>query len=303
MNSNLIPPYQNYQIPNSGNPNNNFSSIVTGSNRLQNMNASNLTDSFSNVKSVIQNPDYRNGDNMMHNNIKKELLKEVVQEYQLFIDSKDRDKDVYTNPFSFILTFSPQGDSMEKNSLGVNTLIKGDPRPHISIDFKNVKYLRIDNLILPQYIEFLKQEPVVDKIKVINKLNNNVFDIEAIYSKIMGIKGYVNKSQIVSSDLQTELTILNGTHNIFDIDSNHQYYFDTTVNKWFVYTHNKANTLYNDKYIILRIKELETTNLGTNTAIDNAFGIIYPDKIRSSFFTKEMFILQIKFGKILDWDQ
>ena len=285
--NNRFPPYQSYQNTNrTGNPKEHFKSLIYGSNNLQNLGASNISNSYANVNSVIQQPNYKNTGNIMHNNIKDETLKEIIQEYQLFIDSKDRNKDTFPNPFSFVLTFNPLGNRTETCwENGTSKVINGDPHPHISVDFKNVKYIRIDNLILPQYINYDKKELSVNNIKIVNNITNTIVDIENIYSEIVSDNNYASKDDIKTQDLHDYInTNYKTNHSIYDISTNYKYYLDINENKWFVYIHNTSDTLYNDKYIVLKIKELESNNLGTNHIIDDAFGIIYPDKIRSRFF-------------------
>jgi len=70
----------------------------------------------------------------------------------------DRDIDTYPDPFNFTVKFNPSSSSIlrtEVNKNGVkqtvNEKFRGAPRPHITKEFRNVKYIKLDNVVLPQF--------------------------------------------------------------------------------------------------------------------------------------------------------
>jgi hypothetical protein len=94
----------------------------------------NINKAFSNNKEVIGKPDFTNRGNMMHNNMGDSLKDKIITEYKLHINSKDRDTTTYPSPFHFKLQFgSTQSFSINKK-------------------FTQVKYITIDNLILPKNV-------------------------------------------------------------------------------------------------------------------------------------------------------
>ena len=74
----------------------------------------------------------------VHNNQMSAVIEEVIN-YKLMIDGKNRDSTYYPNPFCFNVTMGRSGNSIT---------------PHLDQSFKNVKYVKINYLILPRYIVY-----------------------------------------------------------------------------------------------------------------------------------------------------
>lgn len=149
-----------------GNPFANFNSITTN-NMPQNGGPNNFNKAFVVNQPMIEKMDYRNKNNLLQNNVNEDTLLEQVIEYFINIDSADRSMVAYPNPFKFTLTFGGMGPVAERktfvkknfNVAGTVNASKyeskkinyeGTPGPVINREFKNVKYLRIDYLILPK---------------------------------------------------------------------------------------------------------------------------------------------------------
>lgn len=115
----------------SGNPNANFNYMTPNTNYMMNNQIANFKDSYSQNNPLIEKQDYRNQNNMLHNNVGNNLLAENVVEYSIHMDSIDRDLSLYPNQFKFSVHFN---DTM---------------KPCIDKKFKNIKYIRLENLILP----------------------------------------------------------------------------------------------------------------------------------------------------------
>lgn len=158
---------QRFNKPTSGgNPFGNFNSITTN-NMPVNNGPNNFNSAFQVNTPFIEKADFRNKNTLLHNNVNENLLLEQIIEYNLNIDSKDRSLVAYPNPFDFTVTFGGHGSVVENKtvlkktplSLGAvneskyeskKIVYEGTPGPVINKRFKNVKYLRLDYVILPK---------------------------------------------------------------------------------------------------------------------------------------------------------
>jgi hypothetical protein len=153
---------------NTGNPVGRFNPMTT--NAEYNTNATNFTQAFEQNNPLIEKIDYVNHNKVLHNNIGDNVLDEHVVEYKLHIDSLDRDIRYYPNPFSFIVKFNPEADTIvqteeyisyknkNKGTHIVETKFRGPPTPHINKQFKNIKYVKLESIILPQYGQIKEDE-------------------------------------------------------------------------------------------------------------------------------------------------
>ena len=140
--SNIIPNVNYIDI------NDNFNSITTNS--LLSNNQFNFNKAFTPNRSLIEPMNYVNKNNTLHNNIEPIILDEHIVEYRLYIDSLDRDINVYPDPFSFKVIFN-----------GSSTT----PNPVIQRTFRNVKFIKLENIILPKYIHN-KTDPETGNVEI-----------------------------------------------------------------------------------------------------------------------------------------
>ena len=149
----------------SGNPVGRFNPLST--NTQYNMNASSPVSNFKNAyepqNPIIEKIDYTNKNLLLHNNIGDNVLDEHVVEYRIVLDSLDRDIRYYPDPFSFTVKFNPiSGASIQheeyidyknksKGTKFVESRFEGAPAPSINKEFKNVKYVKLETIILPQF--------------------------------------------------------------------------------------------------------------------------------------------------------
>jgi hypothetical protein len=224
MNNNNNPNKQMFPFSNNNNNNNNnnnpnpmgnFNPMTTNGQMLQNMYKFN--NAYANNQAMINKTNFSNQNNMVHNNLKQNILDEHIVEYTIHIDSADRDVRYYKDPFNYTVMFNPPSSRIyneeQKDGTFVEHSLKGPPAPHITREFKNVQYIRLDSVLLPRY-----------------------------------------------------------TH-IYD-DSGYQ--FDTDVNS--------ESNIYDDRFVILRVEELDKTDnvvYGTNINTERSFGLIFPDKLIS----------------------
>lgn len=149
---------------------------------------SNINSAFSNNSPQSIHPSFKNQNNTLYPNLNDNLLKEALVEYRLNIDSIDRDIIQFPDPFSYIVNFGPVANSgvdstIKRSSLknelkrinrksgssslnNVNEDLFDDDdkfilnyennlkrvfNPYITRDFKNIKFIRLDNIILPRF--------------------------------------------------------------------------------------------------------------------------------------------------------
>lgn len=138
---------------------NQFNPLST--NTQKNMQMTNFPQAFKHDDTMIEKSDYRNKGDLLHNNVGENVLDEHVVEYRINIDSLDRDISTYLDPFHFTVKFNPPGptrvqnevylDKSKKSSFIQETRFDGLPQPHINKEFRNVKYIKLENVVLPLY--------------------------------------------------------------------------------------------------------------------------------------------------------
>lgn len=116
---------------------------------------------------MIERQQFVNQNNLIHNNLAEKIQSEFVVDYIIDVDSKDRDISVFQDPFKYTVSFAPVTKGIDRReewidvnnkSLGkhmVSTVYTGNPAPYITKSFKNIKYIRIDSVILPKYSDIV----------------------------------------------------------------------------------------------------------------------------------------------------
>ena len=114
---------------------------------------------------MIERMDYANYNNTVHNNVGDSVLDEHIVEYRVNIDSLDRDIDTYPNPFSFkvqldtVSSGNVRTESIKNGKLiAISERFKGPPGPHINKKFRNVKYVKLDTIILPRHKNIVQND-------------------------------------------------------------------------------------------------------------------------------------------------
>lgn len=115
--------------------------------------------SYSQYDPIIERINYKNQNSLLHNNVNEFVLDPSIVEYRIDVDSLDRNIEVYPDPLDFIVRFNPVPSGIvrtEVNERGksriVNEYFAGTPRPHIGKEFRNVKFVKLDTAILPQFV-------------------------------------------------------------------------------------------------------------------------------------------------------
>ncbi len=130
----------------SGEINNHFDPMTTTTNSF-----ANFSTAFPTTTPILDKLDFTNKNNVIHNNIAPTVLDEHIVEYRIMLDSVDRDIKCYPDPFSYVVKFNPVGSSSTRTSNNEFLKFDGSPKPHINKEFINIKYVKLENVILPQY--------------------------------------------------------------------------------------------------------------------------------------------------------
>lgn len=142
-------------------------------------NPNSFSSNFTNQHSLIEQQQNINNHNTLHDNLNNDIKNEVLKEYQITVDSLDRNIINYPNQFSFRLSF------------GNNS---SNDKPLINRSFRNVKYIKIDSMILPTYSD----------IKGLDK------DIDFVHDRFVVLKlnNIINTSQLGTNDFTNSTNIL-----------------------------------------------------------------------------------------------
>lgn len=128
---------------------------------MMNSSQSNFNNAFTPNQNLIPQRDSKNYGNVIHNNVNNNVVSEIVTEYTVHADSKDRDTSVYPNPYSFSIALGGVA-SYNSNRIKVKDAsgnwiytsgtVSGVPNPRIDMNFRNVKYIKLKYLMLPRNI-------------------------------------------------------------------------------------------------------------------------------------------------------
>lgn len=178
-----IPSNINYNNQLNGNPMNNFlptssnNPIFSNSNTQQN----NYNKAFKQNNQFIAPINYQNQNNLLHNNVGERVLDENIIEYRINVDSADRDTSYYKDPFTYTIKFNPVSSQTIQ---GVN--YSGTPAPHIVRDFRNVKYIKLESIVLPRY-QFIENVSD-DNFELQNSSASHLFDDRFVIMEIDELK-------------------------------------------------------------------------------------------------------------------
>ena len=282
MNNNNNPYMNNFNQKGSGDPFNQFNPMSQMQMRNMSM-YGNMNSTFQPNGTMIHPINYTKPQNtLIHDNLNDDLLHEQIIEHSVFINSDDRDPTFYKDPFTFRVDFNPNDDT---------------PAPYIAQDFRNVKYVKLNHIILPAYYNWKRHEISDDdflkdgaldfsKTKLINTLNEEI-DIKNVVeneenttittNNISVLVDYINDTYITKALADKEENDYGRTkiNRIYETSTNNDYYFDTTSNKWFLYRPDEDKKISNDAHILMHIDELDSKfTHGTNRILDQSFGTI-----------------------------
>lgn len=233
--------------------------VSTYNQNMRDMSQFSVQQNFKDTKPILHNQDMTYKHNTLYDNMNSNLLNETLTEYRLNIDSYDRNVEVYPDPFKYVLSFAPVLNSTnpllddyvldEQESLiystepsllvSYNDKLKRSYNPFITREFKNVKFIRIDNLVMPRF-------------------HTLVINHDWKYRK-------KEKSCFIRDDFERLSDIvLSSQRYIPDIEA--------------------CGVLFTDRFIMLKIEELnDGRNLATNTINSQAF-TIFPDRYQGIMY-------------------
>lgn len=114
---------------------------------------------------LMNQPNYSNQKNTLHNNIGSNVILEQTFDNKIFIDTKFKDHTKHNNPYKFIVKFNGIDPKIENIHTYINNIdyeyhkyINGDTTIVIDRNFKNVSSVTIDTLFLPPIIDFVTDE-------------------------------------------------------------------------------------------------------------------------------------------------
>jgi len=303
-----------FNSSNDGNPFNQFTSSTPYMvQTMQNgRNLTNFNEGYAHPNQIIEKTNFMNQGYVLHNNLHDNLLAEHIVEHYINIDSDDRKIETYPDPFNYVVTFKSLGKTLYKSfKRKGNDFSKDDeaeipetPGPVIMRPFKNVKFVKLDHVVLSRYNGnryTLEQNIVVDS-------KNNKVTIENIYlnkhchKQDKGNGCYLCRSKDISCsnfcecnckgcNLHTKCTkCFQNTKPVNQKNSASENTPETCICKSDERCHTcgelTCRCSMNDRYkfLILKVKELKNNRMySTNTATaDNTF-ILHVDRSIGNF--------------------
>ena len=111
---------------------------------------------------LLGEPDYKNQNNTLHGNIGASNMHEQTFDNKILIDSAFKDYATHPDVFKFIVRFNGTRPKIHTISAEVDDTIytypkylEGDTQITLDRVFRNIKYVNVNALIMPNYIEFV----------------------------------------------------------------------------------------------------------------------------------------------------
>lgn len=197
-------------------------------------------------KAGMSNNNFVNDNSFLYNNLHHNVLDETLKEYSLFIDSKDRNYQTYPNPYDYTIHFAPNS--------GNDYL---PPNPIINYKFENIKYIKLDYIILPKYTSVFKDaflDPItktekeglfIDKSKDHSKDLYTVMNVD-IFNNNTTIKENSSSTNDILSDSFATIYYdhnLNETHYVGETRTGIMTFYNDNLGKL-----NKMRINFRDQY-------------------------------------------------------
>lgn len=110
----------------------------------------NYNRAFNGNPNLIPSTDFTNKNDVLHNNLHEELLKEDMVTYNIYVDGYHRNHTTHTNPFNFPVYFGDRHKVVVIQSDGTTTKEANDGVT-IGFPLKNIKFVKILNVFFPRY--------------------------------------------------------------------------------------------------------------------------------------------------------
>ena len=232
---------------------------------------------------ILSRPNFQNKNNTLDPNLNDFLNKETIFEYRLNIDSSDRDANIYPDPFEYIVTFGPVVNSGVSSTIDRNQLKTSLKNINTYNNRKNNEVNNLETLD-----KFEEQELLfsTDK-KIILKYNAKQQNISnpLIYRDFVNVK-FVRLDNVILPRFNVikvnydwkYLDIKNPKCTVFIRDDYERFLNNTVLFDRYIPDPNVNGSLFFDRFILVKIKELENNyNLATSTLNSNAFAV-FPDR-------------------------
>jgi len=221
---------------------------------------------------------------LLYDNLNKDGKTEVITQNILSFDSIDRDINKYLNPFNYRIKFNPSNTNTDA---------------YILKNYKNVRYLSLEYVILPRKSYLLKKDisNTNDNLDDINLLKNNFDNLSnnQIFNNFH-IPELINNFDIIIIDKYNKNNkIIVFTKLISNYDKMEECWeieFNTNYFKLSYFYYSNL-MLENDKYLLLNINEINNNyNYSTNQNIQNSFGILLPNLLNGDYFYLDTKIIE-----------
>lgn len=206
---------------------NNFSNVSP--NMLKQMNnkyqTANYNQTFVPNTPIVPHQVNLNKQQLLVDNLGENVLAENIIEYTLHIDSSDRDPTLYLNQFKFPVHF---GDKTQ---------------PNIARKFKNVKYIKLENVIIPTIYKVCASG--VDPSGTLPDPSNNNFSSDPNYNTLneryllLKMKELTNERVLSTGNIVKSDTV----KLYYDVELNSYYNSWTTNQNSFVFPNSNLGNL------------------------------------------------------------
>jgi hypothetical protein len=239
---------------------------------------------YTNPQTISQNytnwKDFKKPE-LQYDNLNKDGKTEVITQNILSFDSIDRDINNFINPFNYRIIFNP-------SSINTNA--------YINKNYKNVKYLSLEYIILPRKFYLLKKNIII----------NN--DITQLSNNFLNLKQNDTYNNFIIPDLDNDYTIviidkydMNDTKiivftKLLDNYTKMEECWEISMNNNIIkltYFYFSNYLIENDKYLLLNIDEINNNyNYSTNMDIQKSFGILLPNLLNGDYFYLDTKIIE-----------
>jgi hypothetical protein len=193
---------------------------------------------------------------------------DIIREYICHVNSIDRDIKRYPNPFNFLVKCAPT---------------TGDNDAAISRTFMNIRYIKIEAVVLPRKY-YITKRVVANNNDIVNLFIGSLLPES---NKVLNFGG--TSFVIIYSNTEMDKKTINYTIYEPDISksitTSYECVFNILTNEYTTYLYELNNiSLENDKYTILYLNDInDVSNFSTDKALSNAFNVLYPDITNGDF--------------------
>jgi len=173
---------------------------------------------------------------------------ERLSQYSIIVDSIDRNFTVFPNPFQFNIIFN--GDKFNNS-------------PVIQKKFKDIKYIKLDNLTLPN-----EYDPIIKESQTKDSTYDDLFDYFELNKEFLVNNDYINTKNIrITSTYISDNSWcfnFNLATSETDTDINNVYEIDSNGNYFKYYLGTSSRKISDDRMFYVYIPEIKSQNYTTS---------------------------------------